>query len=74
MPESAASLANAFRTKILHNYHDHANVAEPDTGTDLQCGDEQNSPRGGVTFSFPTKLHLMLSEVEERGLSRIVSW
>ena len=74
MPESAASPTNAFRRKTLHNYHDHAQVTEPDNETDLQCGDEQKGPVGGVKVPFPTKLHLMLSKVEESGLRHIVSW
>ena len=74
MPESAASPTNAFRQHLLHNYHDHAQVAEPDTETDLHCGGERKGPRGGVKVPFPTKLHLMLSMVEESGLRHIVSW
>ena len=76
MPESAASPNNAFRQHLLHNYHDHAQVAEPDTETDLHCGGERKGPRarGGVNVPFPTKLHLMLSKVEESGLRHIVSW
>ncbi len=74
MPESAASPTNAFRQTILHNYHDHAQVAEPDIETDLQCGDEHKGPIGGVKIPFPTKLHLMLSKVEDSGLRHVVSW
>jgi hypothetical protein len=74
MPESAASPINACRRKTLHNYHDRAQVTEPDNETDLQCGDEQKGPVGGVKVPFPTKLHLMLSKVEESGLRHIVSW
>jgi hypothetical protein len=73
MPESAAP-TNTFRQNILHNYHDHAQVVEPDTETDLQCVDERKGPRGGVKIPFPVKLHLMLSEVEESGLTHFVSW
>jgi hypothetical protein len=75
MPESAASPTNAFRQKVLRNYHDHAQVTEPnDTDTDLQCGDERKGPSGGVKVPFPTKLHLMLSMVEGSGSRHIVSW
>ena len=78
MPESAASPTNAFRQNILHNYHDHAQVVKPDPDTDQQCGDERSDERkgsrGGVKVPFPTKLHLMLSKVEESGLRLIVSW
>ena len=76
MPEFAASPTNAFRWKILHNYHDHAQVAKPDNETNLQCGDEQKGPVpvGRVKDPFPTKLHYMLSKVQESGLRHIVSW
>ena len=75
MPESAACLPNAFRQKVLRNYHDHAQVTEPhDTDTDLQCGDERKGPSGGVKVPFPTKLHLMLSKVEGSGSRHTVSW
>ena len=66
MPESDACPINTFRQKVLCNYHDHAQVIEPDdTDIDLQCR---------VKVPFPTKLHLMLSNVEESGLRHIVSW
>ena len=75
MPESDACPANAFREKVLCNYHDHAQVIEPDdTDINLQCGDDRKGPRGGVKVPFPTKLHLMLSKVEESWLRHIVSW
>jgi len=68
MPESAASPTNAFRREIIRNYHDHAQVAEPDNETDLQCSDEQKGPVSPVKVPFLTKLHLILSKVEESGL------
>ncbi len=74
MPESAASPINAFRLAVFHNYHDHAQVTEPDTDTDLQCGDQRKGQRGRVKVPFTTKLHIMLLEVEKRGLGHIVSW
>jgi len=52
MPESAASPTNAFRQKIIRNYHDHAQVAEPDNETNLQCGDEQKGQVGTVKVPF----------------------
>ena len=74
-PESAACPTNAFRQEVLRNYHDHAQVTEPDdTDTDLQCGDQRKGPRGGVNVPFPKKLHSMLSKIEESGLRHIVSW
>ena len=66
---------NAFSQKFIDNYHDHAQVTEPGSYTDLRCGDHQRkSPRGKVKIPFTTKLHILLSEVEERGLRHIVSW
>jgi hypothetical protein len=69
----ATSHADANRFVVKHNYHDHSH----DTST-LPDGDDgmpkRKGPRGGVTVPFPTKLHLMLSRVEEEGLEHIVSW
>ena len=54
---------------VVHNYHDHA--------TDPNENDEEKAKsrrRGGVTISFPMKLHAVLDQVEEDGLAHIVSW
>ena len=48
--------------------NDNANQAD---GTNSK---KRRGPRGGVTVPFPTKLHVMLSKVEEDGLEHIVSW
>lgn len=76
MAKSAPSPTSAERHKVLHNYHDHAQVTLPsqievDTKDSY---DKRKGPRGGVTVPFPTKLHVMLSKVEESGLSHVVSW
>lgn len=71
------SPTNVGRHKVLHNYHDHAQVSFPsDIEADLQAdgADKRKGPRGGVTVPFPTKLHIMLSRVDNEGLSHIVSW
>jgi hypothetical protein len=55
---------------VVHNYHDHANDEdEPDS----EKGGEQRR-RGGVTVSFPLKLHTVLDQVETDGLAHVVSW
>ncbi|CAJ1936521.1 unnamed protein product [Cylindrotheca closterium] len=55
---------------VVHNYHDHAN--------DVPENDLQDVPsskrRGGVSMSFPIKLHAILDQVEEDGLSHVISW
>eukprot|EP00985_Skeletonema_marinoi_P026775 scaffold21068_cov113-Skeletonema_marinoi.AAC.1 len=70
---SATSPADASRFIVKHNYHDHSH----DKTTLMDSEDDmpkRKGPRGGVTVPFPTKLHLMLSKVEEEGLNDIVSW
>jgi len=55
---------------VVHNYHDHAH--------DVPENDLQEAPpskrRGGVSMSFPMKLHAILDQVEEDGLSHVMSW
>jgi len=55
---------------VVHNYHDHAH--------DVPENDLQEVPpskrRGGVSMSFPIKLHAILDQVEEDGLSHVISW
>jgi len=76
--KSGPSFTIDGRHKVLHNYHDHSLVPfTSDAETDLQVGsdgDKRKGPRGGVTVPFPTKLHVMLTKVEDEGLSHIVSW
>ena len=52
---------------VVHDYHDHGNDQD----------DDQSDPhdrRGGVSISFPIKLHNILDQVEADGLSHIISW
>lgn len=71
----ACSPNDGERRKVLHNYHDHAHVAYPhDADVEKRRDDKRKGPRGGVSVPFPTKLHVMLSKVEEDGLSHIVTW
>ena len=55
---------------VVHNYHDHA--------CDSDEHDEEETTRsrrrGGVTISFPMKLHAVLDQVEADGLGHIMSW
>jgi hypothetical protein len=70
---SLSSPADANRFVVKHNYHDHSH----DTSDLVDSADDmpkRKGPRGGVTVPFPTKLHIMLSKVEEEGLDHIVSW
>lgn len=55
---------------VIHNYHDHAQDADEN---DVE---EEPAPRrrGGVTVSFPVKLHAVLDQVEADGLGHIISW
>lgn len=53
---------------VVHNYHDHANDQE---GDDLT---EPTERRGGISISFPIKLHNILDQVEADGLSHIIAW
>lgn len=55
---------------VVHNYHDHAQ--------DISENDLQEIPsflgREVSSLSFPTKLHAILDQVEEDGLSHVISW
>lgn len=53
---------------VVHNYHDHANDQEGDGQT------EPTDRRGGISISFPIKLHNILDQVEADGLSHIIAW
>jgi hypothetical protein len=57
---------------VVHNYHDHA--TNPVDGEHEEEEEAQSRRRGGVSISFPTKLHAVLEQVETDGLSHIVSW
>jgi hypothetical protein len=55
---------------VVHNYHDHANDEDDEVESPSECGRR----RGGVTISFPAKLHSVLDQVEQDGLANVVSW
>jgi hypothetical protein len=61
-----------------HNYHDHAN--DPAAATICDSSSSENLPRahsparGGTTIPFPVKLYNMLFQVDEEGLSHVISW
>ena len=57
---------------VVHNYHDHAN--DPDDENDCTNDDTHHRKRGGVSVSFPMKLHSFLERVEGDGLGHIVRW
>jgi hypothetical protein len=52
---------------VIHDYHDHANDQDDDTA-------DPHERRGGISISFPIKLHTILDQVEADGLSHIISW
>jgi hypothetical protein len=41
---------------------------------DVDDAKKRSGPRGGVNVPFPTKLHVMLTRVEDEGLTDIVGW
>jgi hypothetical protein len=55
-------------------YHDHADDREEDYG--YRYDDEYRTQRakGGVTETFPLKLHCMLETTHDHGVGHIVSW
>jgi hypothetical protein len=55
---------------VVHNYHDHS--FDPDEND--EDDDSRSRRRGGVTISFPMKLHAVLDQVEVDGLAHVVSW
>lgn len=57
---------------VQHNYHDHA-MDTDNEGNSLE--DSHNGrQRGGVSVSFPTKLHSVLEQVELDGFAHVISW
>lgn len=72
-PKSRRPMTSATaRHKVLHDYHDHSFDPFKDTGG--FCLGVNKGHRGGVTIPFPAKLHVMLSRVDEEGMSDVVSW
>jgi hypothetical protein len=63
---------------VIHNYHDHASdqdesaTAEAATANELDKGGLRR--HGGISVSFPLKLHDVLDQVEADGLANIISW
>jgi hypothetical protein len=57
---------------VVHNYHDHAS----DEPIHYDHEEEEAHPgrRGGVSVSFPTKLHQMLDQIEMDGYAHVISW
>jgi len=56
---------------VVHNYHDHAFDQDEN---DHEEEDEGTRRRGGVSISFPTKLHTVLEQVEADGWGHVISW
>jgi hypothetical protein len=57
---------------VVHNYHDHS--FDPDENDDEYEDDNGARRRGGVTISFPTKLHSVLEQVDADGWGHVISW
>jgi len=76
-----AALGNSIRKKNSP-YIDASSIADAQAAADATAvsaasnspGTKRRRTRGGVTEPFPERLHRMLSEVEEKGNSDIVSW
>lgn len=60
---------NHDRHFVIHSYHDHAK--DQDNSASALPGKRR---RGGVSVSFPMKLHQMLEQIEKDGLAHIISW
>lgn len=57
---------------VVHNYHDHAK--DQPNEIDLKEQSQPSRRRGGVSLSFPLKLHAMLDQIEADGLGHVISW
>ncbi len=57
---------------VVHNYHDHA--FDQDENDDEYEEDYGSRRRGGVSISFPAKLHTVLERVEADGWGHVISW
>jgi hypothetical protein len=57
---------------VVHDYHDHS--CDTDEDEDLEKQEASQRRRGGVSVSFPLKLHAVLDQVEADGLAHIISW
>lgn len=57
--------------KAEYRYCDHAEITPKDGAG---AGDEEEHGRYRLETNFPSKLHDMLKDMEEKGLSSIASW
>lgn len=57
---------------VVHNYHDHAK--DQPNEVDVKEQNQSSRRRGGVSLSFPLKLHAMLDQIEADGLGHVISW
>ena len=57
---------------VVHDYHDHS--CDTDEDDDSEQQEALQRRRGGVTISFPLKLHAVLDQVERDGLAHVISW
>jgi hypothetical protein len=73
-----ASSSAKERAIVDHTYHDHLHDPEESESSHSSGETDQRprkkGPRGGVTVTFPEKLHIMLHASEEEGMSHVVSW
>jgi hypothetical protein len=53
---------------VVHNYHDRSH----DVIEDLDWLQQQR--KGGISVSFPLRLHEMLDQIESDGLAHVISW
>lgn len=60
------------RVFVEHNYHDHSN--DPDNDVTLHEPNKKQRYLGGVSDPFPTKLHDLLRQLEDDGLSSVIGW
>lgn len=61
--------------KVNHDYIDHYFDPWYQPNSDQQHdAARRRGPRGGVVSPFPERLHLMLSQSEEKGFESIVGW
>mmetsp|Transcript_10763 Transcript_10763/g.25649 ORF Transcript_10763/g.25649 Transcript_10763/m.25649 type:complete len:558 (+) Transcript_10763:284-1957(+) len=65
---------NQERHFVHHNYHDHAEDQEQDIDGDSSDADHSSRRRGGVSVSFPLRLHSVLERIEEDGYGHICCW
>jgi hypothetical protein len=58
---------------VEHNYHDHAGDVD-DRNMSMSDFLQEHRGRGGNTTPFASKLHQVLDQVEQDGLSHVISW